>query len=474
MEVPKDRLSTTDALGDRVTIYPASVKGFWRNQRNWSQLILLTIFLTLPWIQIGGEQSLLFSIPERRFVFFGLVLYAHDAPLIFFLLAIGVFGLALVTAIWGRIWCGWACPQTVFIDAVFRRIETWIEGNHLQRRQLDQGALSFNKIFRKSIKWSLFLIASSIIAHSFAAYFIGANRLAQMSIHAPSENWVPFTIVLFFTFLVLFDFGWFREQFCIIMCPYGRFQSVLMDNHSLAVLYDEKRGEPRKGSQIKSEINKPAGDCVNCHRCVMVCPTGIDIRRGVQLECINCTACIDACDEIMDKVHKPRGLIRYASLAQLDGKKSHLLNWRRSFYLVLILLATSGLTYKLSTRSSLRAEILRVVGAPYRLLEGAEKGNVMNQFKVHLQNQSQFPISVNFELNPPNPDIALIEQDKSIVIHPGELTNHYLFIKFNKDITKSLGQKEIVVTIIYQRVDETPSSSNTHLQKNLKLLGPWN
>lgn len=473
MEIPKDRLATTDQFGDRVYMYPAEVKGFWRKHRNWTQFVLVILFLILPWIKIGGEQALLLSIPERRFAFFGLVLYAHDGPLIFFVLAMSVFGLAFSTAVWGRIWCGWACPQTVFIDGLFRRIETLIEGNHMKRRQLDAGPLTVSKVFKKISKWTLFFLSSTMIAHSFVAYFVGAERLAQMSLHAPSDNWVDFVIVFFITFIILFDFGWFREQFCIIMCPYGRFQSVLMDKQSLAVMYDEKRGEPRKGSDTAKTQGK-TGDCVSCSRCVMVCPTGIDIRRGLQMECINCTACIDACDEIMEKVNKPKGLIRYSSIALSEGKPKRPIDFRRIFYLTLIMLAFSGLVFKLATRSPLRAEVLRLVGAPYRLLDGVEQGMVINQFKMHLQNQTAIPMKVRFELVNDNPAIpvSVIEQTKDLTIQSGELANHFLFVKFHRDLVKGMGQKEVPIKVYFE--SELPSGSHLDgkVVKTLKLLGP--
>jgi cytochrome c oxidase accessory protein FixG len=478
MEIPKDRLATTDEFGDRVYIYPAEAKGFWRRNRDWTQLVLVVIFLVLPWLKIGGEQALLLSIPERRFAFFGLILYAHDGPLIFFLLAISVFGLALVTAVWGRIWCGWACPQTVFIDGLFRRIEFFIEGNHLQRRQLDSGPLTFAKLFKKFAKWTTFFLASTVIAHSFMAYFLGADRLAQMSIHAPSENWVDFVMVFFITFLILFDFGWFREQFCIIMCPYGRFQSVLMDKHSLAVMYNEQRGEPRKGSEAAKAQGR-TGDCVSCSRCVMVCPTGIDIRRGIQMECINCTACIDACDEIMEKVKKPKGLIRYSSIAAMEGQKNIWFNFRRLFYMLIIGLAAVGLITKLATRSPLRAEVLRVVGAPYRLLEGTEIGMVINQFKIHLQNQTSLPMAVSFEIinDTPTIPVTLIEQTKEMTIQPGELTNHFLFLKFHRDLVKGLGQRDLPLHVHFKPLTNPSANSakdtaGPFIEKTLKLLGP--
>ncbi len=473
MEIPKDRLATTDKYGDRVYMYPAEAKGFWRKHRNWTQFVLVIFFLILPWIKIGGEQALLLSIPERRFAFFGLTLYAHDGPLIFFVLAIAVFGLAFVTTVWGRIWCGWACPQTVFIDGVFRRIETFIEGNHIQRRQLDEGPLTATKVFKKTSKWTLYFLSSTMIAHSFVAYFVGAERLAQMSLRAPSENWVDFLIVFFITFVLLIDFGWFREQFCIIMCPYGRFQSVLMDKQSLAVMYDEKRGEPRKGSDAAKAEGK-TGDCVNCHRCVMVCPTGIDIRRGIQMECINCTACIDACDEIMEKVHKPKGLIHYSSIALSEGKKKHLIDFRRIFYLTLISLAVVGLAYKLATRSPLRAEVLRVVGAPYRLLDGVEQGMVINQFKMHLQNQTSVPMKVRFELVNDTPEVPLsvIEQAKDMTLQSGEIANHFLFVKFHQNLVKGMGQKEVPVKIYFEAEYPGGDHPGGMIEKTLKLLGP--
>lgn len=501
MEVTKDRLATTDEFGDRVYMYPAEVKGPWRQRRTWTQLILVIFFLVLPWIKIGGDQALLLSIPERRFAFFGLILYAHDGPLIFFVLAIAAFGLFLTTAILGRAWCGWACPQTVFIDGVFRRIEQWIEGNHIERRKLDQSPPSFMKLRKKTLKWVLFFLISTTIAHSFVAYFVGAERLAKMSLQAPSQNWVDFIIVFFFTFLILFDFAWFREQFCIIMCPYGRFQSVLMDKDSLAVMYDEQRGEPRKGSSPMKASSQPQhsslaqttekskdstqdkaknGDCVNCGRCIMVCPTGIDIRRGIQMECINCTACIDACDEIMEKVQKPKGLIKYFSISQTEGKSRRLFSPRRAFYSAIILLCLFGLIFKLSTRMPLRAEVLRVVGAPYRLLTGAEEGMVINQFKMHLQNQSHQPIKVHFEIINPNPEIplSLIEQAREMVLQPGELTNHFLFLKFRKDLLLGKGRRDIPVRISYEplSIDKDDNADKASpapfIDRALVLLGP--
>lgn len=369
-----------DEHGHRKTIIPAEVKGFFRKHRTWTQAVLISIFLFIPWIKIGGEQAILLDLSQRKFAFFGLVLFAHDAPNIFFLFGVLVFGLALVTALWGRVWCGWACPQTVFIDAIYRRIEILVEGNYIQRRALEKADLSVHKISKKILKWFLFFIASSLIAHSFTAYFVGGSSLALMITEGPSQYFGVFVFVSIMTAILLFDFGWFREQFCIIMCPYGKFQSVLLDNQSLTVMYDEKRGEPRKGRGVDNP-----GDCVSCNRCVQVCPTGIDIRNGVQLECIACTACIDACDEIMTKVNKPKGLIRYTSLI---GDRVKLLRPRTVAYLFFILVCLVGLATSLSTRQSIHWSIIRAKDSPYTVLKNNGSDQVLNHFILHLKNQS--------------------------------------------------------------------------------------
>ncbi|MEZ4872141.1 MAG: 4Fe-4S binding protein [Bdellovibrionales bacterium] len=235
------RPKSLDAYGSRVFQYPAEVKGYFRTRRNVVYAILIIIFLALPWIKIGGHQAILLDIPGRQFSFFGIHFWAHDAPLIFFIFAFLTLGLAFVTAIWGRVWCGWACPQTVFIDGIYRRIETWIEGSHLARRKLDLQDWNREKILKRSSKWLAFFVVSFLISHSFLAYFVGSQAIIEYVQHPPSENWTTFLIVMSFTAFLLFDFGWFREQFCIIMCPYGRFQSVLMDESSLAIVYDENR-----------------------------------------------------------------------------------------------------------------------------------------------------------------------------------------------------------------------------------------
>jgi len=296
LELPTHRIATTDEQGSRIYLYLADVSGKFRTWRSRFNIFLIFLFLLLPWMNVNQHQAMLLDIPRRRFAVFGVTFLAHDAPMLLFVFGGAAMMLALITAIWGRVWCGWACPQTVFVDGVFRKIERWLEGDAVARRKLDQSPMSLDKLIKKASKWFCFTILALLISHSFLAYFVGTEKLALMIRSSPTDNPINFILMVGVTAIILFDFGWFREQFCTIVCPYGRFQSVLMDEDSQVVAYDLKRGEPRKGTNLPQD---KAGDCVNCYRCVQVCPTGIDIRRGVQLECIACTACMDACDEVI-------------------------------------------------------------------------------------------------------------------------------------------------------------------------------
>ncbi len=458
------KLTSVDEYGDRVHIIPAEVKGFFRRHRNWTQIILLTIFLALPWTRINGHQTILLNIPEREFALFGVLFKAHDVPLLFFILGAITLGLAFVTSVWGRVWCGWACPQTVFIDGVFRRIEQWVEGSYIKRRQLRDGPFSFEKLWKSSLKWFLFTVVSSLIAHSFMAYFVGAKELAGMMTHVPSENWTYFVLVVVFTGGILFDFGWFREQFCVIMCPYGRIQSVLLDQKSLAVVYDQKRGEPRRGIKVDNGSN---GDCVSCNRCVQVCPTGIDIRNGLQMECIACTACIDACDEIMTKVKKPTGLIRYDTL---DGSKINLKKPRSLLYLLAIVLLLGGLTYAVSTRETAHLAIMRGAGLPYSYVKspsGAEL--LLNQFRMHIQNQGSSPARYQMTLPAEYAEKGVILQvaENPLNLNSGDSREWYFFVRIPQALIESNGQFKIKLQII-----DLIEKNNFSVERDLIILGP--
>lgn len=404
---PYGRLGMLDEVGHRKFIIPAEVKGYFHSLKKKLHFVLLCIFLGLPWITLNGKQLLLLDIPQRRFHFFGIELFAHDTPLIFFLIMIFAIGLALVTALFGRVWCGWACPQTVFIEFVYRQIEKWTEGTYIERRKLRQEELSFKKLRKVSLKWILYAGVSLLISHSFIAYFTGSKELLGMMNGPPAQNFSYFVMVMAMTALLLFNFGWFREQFCVIVCPYGKFQSALMDNQTVTVMYDEKRGEPRKGS---ADYGVKKGDCVSCQRCVQVCPTKIDIRNGVQLECIGCTACIDACDDIMKKINKPTGLIRYKSFSE------RAVNWFRPrvlIYSAILILCASSLGILLGTSEALRIEILRARSEPYALRTEGSITLIQNHFNLRLENHLSESILVSVEA-PQNFKLTLPENPVSV------------------------------------------------------------
>jgi len=432
-----ERLSMLDEHGHRQFIIPAEVRGYWNRWKRKVHFVLLLIFLLLPWIRIQGEQAVLLDIPGRHFVFAGLNLYAHDLPLMFLLLMIFLLGLALVTALWGRVWCGWACPQTVFIERVYRQIEIWVEGTYLQRRALQQAPFSFGKFRKRSLKWALYVLVSSIIAHSFIAYWVGSKTLLLMMSRPPAENWTYFVLVSSITGLLLFNFGWFREQFCLIVCPYGKFQSTMMDSHSVTVMYDEKRGEPRRGSVAK---DKPVGDCVSCNRCVQVCPTGIDIRNGIQMECIGCTACVDACDEIMTKVKKPQGLIRYKALTE---KKIQWFRPRVAVYFSLLSACLIGLIVILAFHSNLRVEVLRAKNVPYLIRDVGNRKVVQNQFLFRAENENGRDVEIQVSA-PAEMEIVLPENP--VHLSKYEKKDLPLFIEVRPEQFDFLGRAEVILT----------------------------
>jgi cytochrome c oxidase accessory protein FixG len=439
LDLPEDRPASFDEHGHHVALNPASVKGPWRRRRDWVYAGLIVFFLVVPWTKFHGHQTILLDLPQRKFAFFGVTFWAHDVPLIFFILGILTFGLTFVTLVWGRVWCGWACPQTVFIDGVYRRIERWVEGSHVQRMHLNAAPLSWTKFRKKTVKWLLFWFVSTHIAHSFTAYWVGADRLLGMSLSAPWEHWTPFLFVSILTGILMFDFGWFREQFCMIMCPYGRFQSVLMDEDSLAVLYDETRGEPRKGTEPEGQDH---ADCINCYKCVSVCPTGIDIRRGVQMECVACTACIDACDEIMENIGRPRGLIRYASEAEMSGRRARRLRAKSVLSAAIVLILIAGFAVAVTVRKSLDVEFIRAIETPYTLHTLAD-GSVQatNHYRIKLKNQSFDEQTVSLTLNSQVADagVELVAPTFPLTLAGGAATEQHVFFKFPARLTHGTG-----------------------------------
>jgi len=447
--------------------YPMAVHGFFRRYRTISQWLLIVIFFLLPCIKINGLPAILINLPDRRFTFFGLSFWGHDTPLLFFILAGFLLGLLFITSVWGRVWCGWACPQTIGIDGIFRRIETLVEGNYIARKKLQAAPFDKEKIRKKAIKWFLFFFISALVSHTFYAYFTGAGRLVSMALGSPSENLTTFYIVNATTLIILFNFGWFKEQLCTFICPYGRLQSVLMDEDSLVVAYDERRGEPRKD---RKRLSQESGDCINCYKCVVVCPTGIDIRHGIQMECIACTSCIDACDEVMRVTKKPKGLIRYESENGLKGEKTIFWKMKTSIYFGLTLLSFLGLFLYVINRSELDITVLRAHENPYQVLSISEEETLIaNHFTLNLKNQSSQEMEVDIirtgEME--NSEIEIIAPTLPEIVPPGEAIKNHIFIKFSKSILGKKGSRYFKLQIMAKS-----ESVTKEYIKEISLVGP--
>ncbi len=333
----RDSIATIDEEGKRNFIHPLKPKGRYTNYRTYVSWFLLIILFASPFVKVNGNQFLLFNIIDRKFNIFGQPFWPQDFYLLVLSLLVSVVFIILFTVIFGRIFCGWMCPQTIFMEMVFRKIEYWIEGDRNKQIKLEKQAWNAEKITKKTVKWFLFAVVSFLIANAFLAYFIGGDILIQHIKDGPIAHVDTFVKLWVFTSVFYFVFAWFREQVCIIACPYGRLQSVLLDNKSIVVAYDYKRGENRqKLRKNEDREEKQYGDCIECKQCVLVCPTGIDIRNGTQLECVNCTACIDACDSMMDTVGFDRGLIRYASENNIEKGEKFSYNSRIISYIVVL------------------------------------------------------------------------------------------------------------------------------------------
>jgi len=433
----RDSIGTISEEGKRNFIHPKKPKGRFTNYRTYVSWILLAILVVAPFIKVDGNQFLLFNIMEGKYNIFGQPFWPQDFHLLVLSLLVGVVFIILFTVIFGRIFCGWMCPQTIFMEMVFRKVEYWIEGDRRKQIKLNKQPWNAEKIRKKLIKWAIFFLISFLISNVFLAYFIGSDILLQYIIDNPLNHLGTLINLLVFTLIFFFVFAWFREQVCIIVCPYGRLQGVLLDRKSIIVAYDHKRGENEKGrKKFRKNENRNDlghGDCIDCNQCVVVCPTGIDIRNGTQLECVNCTACIDACDEVMDKVGYDRGLIRYASEDDIEKGEPFEFNARIKAYTLVLTALTVFLVTLLFLRTDIEATILRLPGQMF-----STKGDlVSNVYTFKLINKTVNDLeNIDIKLISHNGEVKIVG-GKSKVSNGG-LTEGTLFIEIEKkDLTSS-------------------------------------
>lgn len=380
----RDHIPSADDHNKRKWIYPKKPSGKFHRYRVIVTTALLAILFGLPFIQYKGEPFFLLNVFQRKFIIFGGVFWPQDTVLLIFVLLIFFVFVILFTAIFGRVWCGWACPQTLFMEMVFRKIEYLIEGDANQQRKLNEGPWDFTRIWKKGLKHGIFILVSLLISHTVMAYLVGVKETWKIITSSPSENMAGFIGLMVFTLLFYLVFSVVREVVCTVICPYGRLQSVLISRETVVVAYDNVRGEPR-GKIKKGEDQTKKGDCIDCKLCVHVCPTGIDIRNGTQLECVNCTACIDACDEVMVKVNKPTGLIRFDSLNGIEGGKKFKLNGRVIGYSVVLLVLVAAFFTLILTRSDIETSLVRAPGQLYQL---NDNGMVTNLYNLQVVNKT--------------------------------------------------------------------------------------
>ncbi len=384
-----DSVTTINTDGSRYVLHPSDVKGRFTILRRLFALFLLALYVLLPWIKINGYPAVFLDVASRRFHLFGFTFVTQDLWLAFFFISGLGFSLFYLTALFGRLWCGWACPYTVFLEHVFRRIERLIDGDGPSRRKLDDAPWTSGKVIRRVIKHGMFLLAAAAIAHIFLSYFVSLDQLWKWMFHSPTHHFLAFGVVAFLTVVLYFCFSWFREQFCIILCPYGRIQSALTDDDSMIIGYDKARGEPR------GKPNTPGvGDCINCLKCVQVCPTGIDIRNGLQMECIGCAACIDACDSVMARLQRPKGLVRYDSLHGFQKKRTRWIRPRIILYTVLLAAGVVALMAALTRLRPYQSSLTRMRGMPYFVNEMS----VRNQFQIRLTNKQHEDMHFTYKL----------------------------------------------------------------------------
>lgn len=459
-EEHRDTIATVDVQGKRIWVYPKKPKGSLHYKRVVVTIFLLSAFFAGPFLKIGQHPLLLLNVIERKFVIFGQAFWPQDFFLFALTLVILFVFIILFTVVFGRIWCGWACPQTLFMEMVFRKIEYWIEGDANQQRKLDKVNWSRKKTTKKTFKHFIFIIISIVIAHTTLAYIIGVEDTFKLVTEPPIEHFSGFIGFMAFTGVFYWNFAFFREQACVAVCPYGRLQGVLLVKNSIVVAYDWIRGEPR-GKIKKTVTEENKGDCIDCKLCVHVCPTQIDIRNGTQLECVNCTACIDVCDEVMEKIGKPNGLIRFASYNSIKEGIAKVINARVIGYSIVLVALISLLSFLISTRTDVQVTVLKVPG---QLYQKTEDGGITNLYNIEFVNKTFEDKKITLQIISSEYHAKLTQVGaESILIPASELYKGVFFIKIPKEeINKS---KNVLTIAVYDNgvlIDEVDT----------KFLGP--
>jgi cytochrome c oxidase accessory protein FixG len=437
--------------GKRLWIYPGRIIGQFYRLRTYFSYLLLTLLFGIPWLEYRGNPIFLFNVVERKFIFWGVPFFPQDFHLVALGLVAFLLFVSLFTVLFGRIWCGWACPQTIFMEMLFRKIEYWIEGDDKAQRKLAAAPWTAEKMVKRGVKHTLFVLLSFAIANTFLMYIISKREWLKLVTESPLDHINGLVAIILFTGVFYFVFARFREMVCMVICPYGRLQGVLLDNNSILVQYDHKRGEPRgKG--------KDKGACIDCHWCVRVCPTGIDIRNGSnQLECIGCTSCIDACDTVMEKTHQPKGLIRYDSLNGVNSGQKLRFTFRIGAYSTALALIITGLSYMLVTRTNFETTLLRTPGMIFQVDE--KKNEVSNLYQMKILNKSME--NQLFTIVAPAPFEIVWIGNPLHIVDAGKIAKGEFFLRIKKGkwekgekvpvkITQTSGNEEIIKTSFIQ------------------------
>ena len=463
-ETFRDSVGTMEQSGKRKWIFPKKPKGRYTDYRTIVSVILLVIFFALPFLKINGNPVLLINILDSQFYIAGQPFYPQD----FFILALGaitsIVFVILFTVVFGRIFCGWICPQTIFMEMIFRKIDYLIEGDRNKQMKLDRQEWNAEKIWKRSLKYFIFVIISLIFTHWMYMYIVGYKEVFHIMQGGPFENFTSFLVMIIFTGAFYFVFAWFREQVCTLVCPYGRLQGVLIDKQTINVYYDFKRGENRskwrKGEDRKEEGK---GDCIDCNQCVVVCPTGIDIRDGQQLECVNCTACIDACDEVMVKVGLPKGLIRYATEDEIEKEIPFRFTNRMKAYTAVLILMVGFLGFLLSNRGDMEAKFIKPAGSTY-FVRDANITNIYNYTFLNKANKDQL---VTIKVIKPEHGKVKLSDDNKILLKKNEITKGTINISFpEKEIKLSKQKVEIGV---YDQNGKLLDSFDTYFEGPFKI-----